>query len=189
MKSIKLVALTGALLLLGGCVSVPNGPGVMVLPGSGKSFDQFRGDDANCRQFASSQVGGDTANQAAANSVATNAAIGTAIGAVAGAAFGGSSGAAVGAGTGLLVGSASGASAGYYSQYELQRRYDNGYLQCMYSLGHKIPSSGHHENTSRPVSRYAPPPPPPPPGANAPAASSIPPPPAGSPPPPPPGAN
>lgn len=186
MKKTSLLLLSGVAFLVGGCVSVPNGPGVMVLPGSGKSFDQFRADDMDCRQFASNQVGGNTANNAAANSVATSAVVGTVIGAAAGAAFGGHNGAAVGAGTGLLVGSATGASAGGYSQYELQRRYDYGYQQCMYARGHKIPVSGEFGRTQRPVSRYTPPPPPPP-GASAPAESNIPPPPAGTPPPPPPG--
>ena len=197
MKTTMKIASLTALLLLGGCVSLPSGPSAMVLPGSSKSFDQFRADDMDCRQFANSQVGGSTPNQAATNSVISSAVIGTAIGAVAGAAFGGSSGAAVGAGTGLLIGSATGASAGGYSQYELQRRYDAGYQQCMYSRGHKVPVAGRYDstnstnstaNTTRPVTRYTPPPPPP--GASAPAtASNIPPPPAGSPPPPPPGVN
>src|SRR6266704_3177461 len=43
-----------AALLLGACVSVPSGPSVMVLPGTGKSFDQFRADDMNCLQSISS---------------------------------------------------------------------------------------------------------------------------------------
>ena len=37
-----------ALLLLfslGACVSIPSGPSIMALPGSGKTFDQFRNDD------------------------------------------------------------------------------------------------------------------------------------------------
>src|SRR5207247_1049424 len=50
--------------VLAGCASVPNSPGVMVLPGTGKSFDQFRVDDAVCRQFAYEQVGGKTAERA-----------------------------------------------------------------------------------------------------------------------------
>lgn len=37
----------------------------MALPGTGRTFDQFRADDASCRQFAYSQVGGVSANQAA----------------------------------------------------------------------------------------------------------------------------
>jgi hypothetical protein len=177
-----------AVLLLAGCVSMPSGPGVMVLPGSGKNFDQFRADDLDCRQFAHSQIGGDTPNNAAANSAATSAVVGTAIGALAGAAFGGSQGAAVGAGTGLIVGGMSGASAGSYSGYELQRRYDFAYQQCMYMKGNKVPTSGRFESTQRSAGNgYTPPPPPP--GARAPAASNIPPPPAGTPPPPPPGVN
>ena len=33
-------------LLLTGCVVVPTGPSVMVLPGNAKDFEQFKGDDA-----------------------------------------------------------------------------------------------------------------------------------------------
>jgi len=171
-----------AALLLAGCVSIPSGPSVMTLPGTGKSFDQFRSDDLNCRQFASQQVGGTTANDAAVSNAVGSAVIGTAIGAAAGAAFGGSSGAATGAGVGLLTGGLVGTSTGYASGYELQRRYDNGYLQCMYSLGHKIPTYGRYENAARPVTHYSQPASPPPPG-------TPPPPPSGTPPPPPPGAN
>ncbi|WP_374063705.1 hypothetical protein [Cupriavidus sp. DF5525] len=38
---------------------------MMVLPGSNKTFDQFRGDDYNCRQFALGQIGGVSSQQAA----------------------------------------------------------------------------------------------------------------------------
>ena len=162
-----------AILLLAGCVSVPSGPGVMVLPGTGKSFDQFRGDDLDCRQYANGQVGGATPDSAAENSGLKSAAVGTAIGAVAGAIVGGSSGAASGAGVGLIVGGATGAGAAAGSQRTLQQRYDIGYQQCMYSKGHRIPTAGRFENTVLPVTSYPPPPPPPPP--------------AGIPPPPPPG--
>src|SRR5260221_505171 len=84
--------------VLAGCVSMPSGPGVMVLPGSGKSFDQFRFDDYECRQYASSQIGGNTPDQAAADSGGKSAVVGAAIGTVAGAALGGSQGAVAGAG-------------------------------------------------------------------------------------------
>jgi len=88
---------------------------------------------------------------------------GTAIGAGSGAIIGGAvshswGGAAVGAGFGLLIGSAMGANTGEASAYALQRRYDNAYVQCMYSKGHKVPVSGHLTSTP-PV--YIPPPPPP----------------------------
>jgi hypothetical protein len=184
----KILTAAGALLLLGGCVSMPSGPSVMVLPGTGMSFDRFRADEMDCRQYASYQVGGTTTDQAAANSGVQSAAVGTVIGAAAGALVGGHSNVAAGAATGLLFGSAMGAGAASGSQYELQRRYDIAYTQCMYAKGHMVPTSGRIENTTRRSSvTYAPPPPPnsPPPGA----AGSIPPPPAGTPPPPPPGAN
>ena len=134
----------------------------MVLPGTGKSFEQFRADDMDCRQFASSQVGGNTADQAAETSGLKSAAVGTAIGAAAGAIVGGRRGAATGAGTGLIVGGAAGAGAAGSSQHALQQRYDFGYQQCMYAKGHRIPTSGRFENTARrPSAAYTPPPPPP----------------------------
>ena len=44
-------------LLLTGCATVPSGPSVMVLPGTGKSFEQFQTDDIVCRQWAAQQTG------------------------------------------------------------------------------------------------------------------------------------
>ncbi len=191
MKTSRKFASLGALLLLGGCVSMPSGPGVMVLPGSGKSFDQFRADDMECRQFANSQVGGTTAEQAQADSAVKSAAVGAAVGALAGAVVGGRGSAAAGAGTGLLIGGVAGAGAGNSSGRGLQQRYDIGYTQCMYAKGHKIPTAGRYENSPRPIaSTYTPPPPPQavaPPPPPPPTAGDIPPPPPGSPPPPPPG--
>ena len=64
----------------------------MALPGSGKSFDQFRGDDVYCKQYALEQVEGTTANQASVRSGVGTAALGTLVGAAAGAAFGGAEG-------------------------------------------------------------------------------------------------
>src|SRR5678816_677344 len=43
-------------LLLTACASAPTGPSVMVLPGSGKSFEQFQAEDAACRQWAAQQA-------------------------------------------------------------------------------------------------------------------------------------
>ncbi|MEE8254722.1 MAG: hypothetical protein V3S58_03840 [Nitrosomonadaceae bacterium] len=42
--------------LLTACTSMPTGPSMMALPGSGKSFDIFRNDDNQCRQFAHERV-------------------------------------------------------------------------------------------------------------------------------------
>ena len=61
---VKKIALS-LVVLLAGCASTPSGPGVLVLPGSGKSFDQFRFDEHECRQYAHAQAGGSTADQAA----------------------------------------------------------------------------------------------------------------------------
>jgi hypothetical protein len=170
------------ILLLAGCASAPTGPGVMVLPGSGKSFDQFRFDDHECRQYAASQVGGATANQAATDSGVKSAVVGTAIGAAAGGLMGGNAGAGVGAGIGLVGGALAGTGAANTSGRTLQQRYDFGYQQCMYAKGHKIPMA--RDYAPRP-SRYSSAPPPPPPST----ASAPPPPPPGTPPPPPPGVN
>ena len=167
-----------ALLMVGACTTVPSGPGVMALPGTGKSFDQFRADDYECRQYANAQVGGTTPGQAAGDSGVKSAVVGTAVGAAAGAVISGSSGAAVGAGSGLVVGALAGTGAGTSSAYNVQRRYDFGYTQCMYAKGHKVPVSGHFTaaNPNPPPAAYAPPPPP---------AGFPPPPPPGAPPPPP----
>ncbi|HEY6242015.1 MAG TPA: glycine zipper family protein [Burkholderiales bacterium] len=163
MKLLRLCLLLPGILLIGACVSMPSGPSVMTLPGTGKSFDQFRFDDVDCRQFANVQIGGESPSDAASSSFAKSAAVGTAVGAAAGAALGGQSGAASGAGVGLLFGSAAGAGAADTSAYGLQRRYDYAYIQCMYSKGHKVPVSGHLVSSSPARPSYAPPPPPPPP--------------------------
>ena len=47
-----------AALLLAACTTVPTAPTVAVMPGSGKSFEQFNDDDVVCRQFAYNQNAG-----------------------------------------------------------------------------------------------------------------------------------
>ena len=173
-------------LLLTGCATVPSGPSVLVLPGTGKSFEQFQGDDIVCRQWAAQQTG-ITTSQASAGSTGGGAAIGTIVGAAAGAAIGAAAGspatgAAVGAGVGLLEGTAVGASRAEGSSARVQQQYDMTYMQCMYAKGNQIPVA----RGSEPA--YTSPPPPPPPTA-APLPAGIPPPPAGAPPPPPPGSS
>jgi hypothetical protein len=130
------------LALLAGCAITPDGPSVMVLPGTGKSYEQFQGDDYICRQIALSQIGGVTPQQAAAQSGLATAAVGTAIGAATGAAIGGGQGAAVGSGVGLAAGSAAGAGAAASAGYNSQQRYDYAYIQCMYAKGHRVPVWG-----------------------------------------------
>ena len=134
------LSVLGIALLLGACTVMPTGPSVMVLPGTGQNFDRFRADDMDCRQFAYYQVGGKTAQDGARESAITSAAVGTAVGALAGAAIGGNGqGAAIGAGAGLLMGSAVGSDSARASGVGTQRQYDNAYIQCMYSKGHRVP--------------------------------------------------
>ncbi|MDR5759868.1 YMGG-like glycine zipper-containing protein [Caballeronia sp. LZ035] len=172
--NITRLALLSAALGLSACTVMPTGPSVMALPGSNKTFDQFRADDASCRQFALQQTGGVDANQAATNSAVGSAVVGTALGAAAGAAFGGGSGAAIGAGAGLLAGSAFGLGASQTSGYNVQQRYDYSYLQCMYAAGDRVPVRGAVRTIQQQPAGAAyttPPPPPPPPGWQPPPGS------------------
>jgi hypothetical protein len=173
-----------ALGLLGACTTMPSGPGVLVLPGTGKSFDQFHADDVSCRQFAHEQVGV-TPTQAATDSGARSALVGTILGAAAGAAINGGTGAAVGAGAGLALGGLVGTGTAEVSGYALQQRYDYGYEQCMYAKGHRVPvytshgyspySGYYHPPTSEPYGPHGPAP------GSAPPASTEPAPPASAP--------
>ncbi len=173
-----------AALVLAGCVSFPTGPSVMVLPGTGRTFDQFRFDEGDCKQYAYQQIGGQTAEKAQIDAGVTSAVVGTAVGAIAGAAIGGHSrDAGTGAGVGLLMGSAIGSSTANASAYDAQRRYDHAFIQCMYAKGHRVPVPRGYSARS-----YSAPPAylsAPPPAAPAQPAYTIPPPPAGPPPPPP----
>ena len=179
--SFKILFLLVSATTLSACTSFPTGPGMLVLPGTGKSFDQFRFDDTDCRQYASAQIGGKTANDAAIDSGVKSAIIGTAVGAAAGALIGGRNSAGVGAGSGLLMGSMVGTGTAESSGRVLQQRYDFGYQQCMFAKGHRIPIQGGNSRqpvinnsitvaptnylSSTPVSTPIPPPgnPPPPP--------------------------
>lgn len=71
MKRFRLWPLLASV-LLAGCVSVPKRPAVAVLPGAGKTFEQFREDDAVCRRHARYQVRA-TSERGAAGSVARDA--------------------------------------------------------------------------------------------------------------------
>lgn len=182
------LSIVATTLLLGACTIMPSGPNVMVLPGTGQSTERFRADDYVCRDFALGQIGGRTSQQAANQAAIGSAAVGTAIGAVAGAAIGGSQGAAVGAGTGLLIGGAVGSDAARSSGYGSQRQYDNAYIQCMYTKGHRVPVPANvaYSKPVRASDAGIPPPPPGSPPPPPPGVTSPPPPPPGSLPPPPP---
>lgn len=161
--------------MLGGCVTVPDGPSVRVLPSNGKSFETFMQEDSTCRNWAQSQLGSPVQETYDRN-MATSAVVGTAVGTGAGAALGAASGhagagAAIGAATGLLLGSAAGSGASEVYGAEAQQRYDNSYVQCMYTYGNQIP--GVRQPVATRVAAAPPPPsepaparvvPPPPPG-------------------------
>ncbi len=103
-----------ALLALGACATVPTGPTVPALPGTGKSLEQFRDDDVVCQQYALAQLGGTSPGQAASGSGRSAAA----------------------AKEGVEAGAARA------SAYDMQRRYDFSYIQCMYVKGHRVPVLG-----------------------------------------------
>ncbi len=173
--------------VLSGCATVPTGPSIMVLPGTGKSFEAFQADNAVCRQWASQQTGAESKNTAN-ETLASGAALGTLAGAGLGAAIGSASGAAgtgaaIGAGSGLILGTGAAAGPAQSAGQEVQRRYDNAYQQCMYAKGNQIPGI-----MREPKRTYeAMPPPPPPKSAAGPPPPMVPPPGGNPPPPPPPG--
>src|SRR5574337_1476033 len=173
-----------AVVSLSACATIPTGPSVMVLPGTGKPFEEFQADDAVCRQWAQQQAG-TKPEDAAVHSTAKGAAVGTLAGAGLGAAIGAASGnpgtgAAIGAGGGLVGGTAIGASAGRASGGTAQRRYDIAYQQCMYAKGNQIPGV---VPASRPRSAPQPPPVTAPPPSVPPSPPSVVPPPSQPPPP------
>ncbi len=145
-----------AALVLSACATIPTGPSVMVRPAPGKPFGVFQADDAACRQWASQQVGGqpgENANQPLVRGAAVGTLLGAGLGAAIGAATGHfGSGLGIGAASGAVVGTAAGIGPSYGAQTDVQRRYDNSFLQCMYSKGNQVPGA---------VRTYAPPPPPP----------------------------
>lgn len=146
-------------LLLAACTTMPKGPSMLVLPGTAKGFDEFRTDELVCRDYASSQVGGQEAQSVSDDAAVRSAALGAALGAVAGAAIDGQRGAGVGAGTGLLVGGLAGTGTGPASGQSLQVRYDNAYIQCMYAKGHQVPIRGRMTGQAPAGAIYPPPPP------------------------------
>jgi len=144
-KFFGVVATVTTGLLLAGCVAPPEGPSVVALPGSNKSYQQFRYDEMSCRHEASGSLAGASA-QSSQNAVAS-ATTGTLIGAAAGALIGAASGhagpgALIGAGSGLLIGSAAASGQQARSERTMGEDYDTQYVQCMYARGNRVPVSG-----------------------------------------------
>ena len=145
-SSVRGGSLAAALLALAGCVAAqPTGPQVYAMPGAGKSYEQFMGEDGYCRQAASTMVGPAPSAQDTTNAAVGSAVVGTALGAASGAAIGSvggavGAGAAVGGAMGLLVGSSIGASNAQATGGNLQRSYDIAYSQCMTAKGNSVPA-------------------------------------------------
>ncbi|MFD3246637.1 glycine zipper family protein [Rahnella aquatilis] len=171
MKRFTPLAVVALAAALSGCVSPPTRPDVMVLPGTGKDYQQFRMDEMTCRNDAYSRVNGGA--QTANNNAVNTAAAGTVVGAAAGALLGAAShqagaGALVGAGSGLLIGSAMGSNGAGASSGNLQDQYDTVYIQCMYAKGNKVPVDASYGYRSPPQAQSEVPPDyyPPPSGNN-----------------------
>jgi hypothetical protein len=122
--------------LLSGCATEPMGPTALVMPASGKPFEVFVQDQATCKQFADSQVGGG-ASMANLKELGS-AAISTALGAGLGAAVRGGRGAGIGSAIGSIAGAAMAGRGSARDQNGLQGRYDLAYTQCMYSRGNQV---------------------------------------------------
>jgi hypothetical protein len=142
-----LAVLVGGLLMLAGCVTLPVGPSVAVLPAPEKPREEFVADNATCREHAAQQTGlaqPHIMEQPELRSAVLGPLLGSAVGAALGAAFGAAAGnaglgAATGAGAGLVLGTAGGAAAGYGAAGGLQGRYDRAYQQCMATKGNQVP--------------------------------------------------
>jgi hypothetical protein len=160
LRTVGLMAVVAAVLF--GCATIPPGPSVMVMPPPGKPFEAFQADDALCRGWAEQQSGwqaNDTVNRNTADGAAIGALMGAGLGLAIGAASGNAgAGAAIGAAGGALGGAAIGSNRGLAAGWEVQRRYDAAYQQCMYAKGNRIP--GFSQESGRAGYQRLPPPPP-----------------------------
>ena len=136
---------------------------IPVVPGQGKSFDNFGTDQAVCQQYASAQTA--PAVAAANNQAFGTALLTTALGAGLGAAVGGGGwhgnagrGAGIGAASGAVVGTALGASRSSFAQMSVQQQYDSLYGQCMYAHGNLVPGFSPPPDAPRYPGGGAPPP-------------------------------
>lgn len=152
-----------ALVFLGGCVTVPYGPTVPVMPERGKPYAQFQREDDECQSYADDRVARH-AREANDRAIGT-AILGTALGAGLGAAVGGGQGAAIGAASGAIVGTSVGANDARFGQGSVQGRYNLVYAQCMQSYGNEVaygegPPPGYYRRPYGGGYDYPPPPPP-----------------------------
>ncbi len=128
-----------ATIVLSACVSAPTGPTITIMPREGKSFEEFKKDDDECRAFAAKSV--QDGNTAALKEGAISTATGAAIGAAAGALYQGGSSKNVGTGAaiGMVGGAAVGAMGASSKETQAQTQYNTAYQQCMYTKGNQVP--------------------------------------------------
>lgn len=128
-----------ATIVLSACVSAPTGPTIAIMPREGKSFEEFKKDDDECRAFAAKSV--QDGNTAALKEGAISTATGAAIGAAAGALYQGGSSKNVGTGAaiGMVGGAAVGAMGASSKETQAQTQYNTAYQQCMYTKGNQVP--------------------------------------------------
>jgi hypothetical protein len=124
-----------ALALVMGCDTVPQAPTVTMLPGVHKSADEFRTDDADCRQYAVDQLGSAVSAPRGLGSGLTSGLSGTAVCPATNRAVGDNRSATAGTAGTLIDGTDSAQSAGS----GLQERYNCAYVQCMYARGDRVP--------------------------------------------------
>jgi hypothetical protein len=139
MNRIRIITGLLTIALASGCATEPMGPAARVMPAQGKPFEVFAAEQATCKQFAQSEVGGGAmlSNLQELGAAALSTALGAGMGAAIpihnharGAEIGGS----LGAMTGTMLASRGAAR----DQQGLQGRYDLAYTQCMYARGNQV---------------------------------------------------
>ena len=131
------IALAGSLALsLSGCTEIA--PTAQILPGPGKTFEQFTADQQACESSTDVQMKpyADRSTERQLGALA----LGTVLGAGLGAAIGGGNGAGIGAAAGAIGGTAVGADQGSSDIQRLQLMYDNYYTACMVTRGNRPPA-------------------------------------------------
>lgn len=53
---LQILSILVSAFVLGACTTIPSSPSILVLPGTGKSYDQFHSDELMCRRLAYEQV-------------------------------------------------------------------------------------------------------------------------------------
>jgi hypothetical protein len=141
-----------AVIMLSGCVTPPMGPTALVMPGQGKPFEDFAGDQSTCKQFASGEVSGGAtlANLTQFGTVALT----TAVGAGLGGAVRNTRGAEIGGGAGAIAGLAATSRGAAAGQGSLQSRYDLAYIQCMYARGNQIATAAQAKPAAQRAARH-----------------------------------